>query len=463
MLGLILTVLLGAAQASLSAPASQRLVEASLREGRAFEALTELCHVAPHRLAGSAGLTRAEDWAVAWLRDRGLENVRKEPVRVPRWVRGPARLAVASPASAQGTYLPLLALGGSVATPPAGLRAPLVIVTSFEELRGLGERARGTIVLFNRPMDPTLADPFAAYGAAVEQRSRGAVEAARAGAVAALVRSMTLALDDHPHTGALRYEPDVPRIPAAAISTRAAARLVEAARGGARLELELQLECRDEGEVEAHNVIAEITGRERPGEIVVVGGHLDAWDVGQGAHDDGAGCVQAMETLRLVHSLGLRPRRTLRCVLWTNEENGLRGAVAYKDAHESELAGHVLAIESDRGGFAPRGFETNATGAAFQTLEGIVRQLAPYGAAFLRPGSGGADTGPLERAGTNVMQFVPDAARYFDYHHCGRDTLDAVHPRELALSAGVIAALAWSVAELELPLARPELPAAGSR
>lgn len=455
--------------------AVEKLVRTALAQGEAYASLQELCRAAPQRLSGSPGLATAEEWAQRRMRAIGLVNVRAEPCLVPRWVRGKvAKLAVAEPSSAGETFLPILALGGSIGTgrapsaPALGaggtVRGELVIVQSFEALRELGERARGKIVLFDRAMDPSEPDPFEAYGKAVDQRAQGAIEAAKVGAVAALVRSMTLRLDDLPHTGSMRYADDVPRIPAAAISTAGAERLAQLARTQARVVLTLELDCRSEADAPAHNIVGELTGSEKPDEIVVVGGHLDAWDIGQGAHDDGAGCVEALEALRLVRACGLTPRRTLRCVLWTNEENGLRGAFAYKDAHAAELEKHVLAIESDRGGFAPRGFETNATGAAWEALAGIAALLEPYGAGRLVRGGGGADTIPLERAGVNVASFLPDAARYFDVHHCARDTIESVHPRELELASGVLAAFVWSVADLDTTLSRPPpAPPAGDK
>jgi Zn-dependent M28 family amino/carboxypeptidase len=440
------------------ARAVELLMREALERGRSYALLQELCKDMPHRLAGSPGAEEAERWAARTMTSLGFANVRLEPCQVPRWERGTvARLEVAAPESARRTPLPILALGGSIATPKGGVRGELVAVTSFEELSALGERVRGKIVLFNRPMDPGEADPFAAYGKAVGQRGQGAIEAGRLGAVAALVRSMTLRLDDVPHTGAMRYDEAVPRIPAAAVSTAGAERLAHLLRAGP-VTLVLEMDPREHPDVTGHNVVGELVGRERPDEIVVVGGHLDAWDVGEGAHDDGAGCVQAIEALRLVQACGLVPRRTLRCVLWANEENGLRGARAYRDAHAKELEKHVLSLESDRGGFAPRGFETNATGKAWDELVRVAALLEPWGAGMLRRGGGGADTSPLEALGLNVMEFLPDATRYFDFHHCARDTVDQVHPRELALSTGAIAAMVFSVADLAEPLPRAAPP-----
>lgn len=446
------------------AEAVRRIVTEALARGQAYAKLIELCKDTPHRLSGSAELSNAEDWAQRTLVRDGLANVRAEACQVPRWERGQiARLDVVAPAEARDTRLSILALGGSVATPAGGIEGELVVVRDFDELRALGDRARGRIVLFNRPMDPAELDPFEAYGKAVDQRGQGAVEAAKAGALAAIVRSMTLRLDDVPHTGSMRYADGIARVPAAAVSTAGAERLAQLARTRPGARVKLELDCREFPDVTAHNVLAEIVGSEFPEQVIAIGGHLDCWDVGQGAHDDGAGCVQAMEALRLIQAAGLKPRRTLRCILWVNEENGLRGAVAYKDAHEKELAQHVLVIESDRGGFAPRGFETNAQGKAWDELRAISELLAPYGAGMLIRGGGGADTTPLERAGLNVMEFRPDPSRYFDFHHCARDTVDQVHPRELEFSAGVIAAMLWCVSEIDEPLARPPPPSSGAQ
>ncbi|MBI5362358.1 MAG: M20/M25/M40 family metallo-hydrolase [Planctomycetes bacterium] len=434
----------------------RRLMDEEVARGEAYSMLQELCTGLPHRLSGSEDAANAEAWALKRMRAAGLQNVRLEECTVPHWVRGRiARLGVVTPAEAKLAPLPILALGGSIATPPGGLRGRVVVVRSWDELKTRAAEARGAILLLDRPMDPTEHDPFEAYGKAVDQRGRGAVEGAKVGAKAVLVRSMTLRLDDFPHTGAMHYDDGVTKIPAAAISTAGAERLAALVRAHAAVEVELELDCKELPDVTAHNVVGEIVGRERPDEFVVVGGHLDAWDVGEGAHDDGAGCVQAIEALRLVRALGPVPRRSLRCVLWMNEENGLRGARAYKAAHAAELDRHVLTIESDRGGFAPRGFGTNAAGAAWDALAGIAALLAPGGAGTLEHGGGGADTSPLEAAGGNVMELLPDPARYFDYHPSARDTVDQVHPRELALGAGALASLAWCVAELPDALPRP--------
>lgn len=431
------------------------LLADALARGRSFDLLTGLCTAAPHRLAGSPGAERAVAWALRAMSECGLENVRAEPVMVPRWERGATeRLELVSADGSVERELAVLALGGSVGTPVSGITAEVVAVKSFDELRALGEGARGKIVLFDRPLDPALLDTFAAYGGAVDQRSRGAIEAARAGALAALVRSMTHARDDAPHTGAMGYADGVAKVPAAAVSTQAADLLSSRIAGGESVRVRLTMSCRTLDDVESANVVGEIVGRERPDEIVVVGGHLDAWDVGQGAHDDGAGCVHAIEALRLIKARGLRPRRTLRAVMFMNEENGTRGARAYFEAHAGEMERHMLALESDRGGFTPRGFTTDANADALAILREIAALLEAAGAGDVSPGWGGVDIAPMARAGVPLVGFLPDDERYFDFHHSANDVLAAVHPRELALGAGAIAGLVYVVADLPATLPR---------
>ncbi|MHC4859425.1 MAG: M20/M25/M40 family metallo-hydrolase, partial [Planctomycetota bacterium] len=363
---------------------------------------------------------------------------------------------------AAGDRLPILALGGSVATPKAGITAEVVEVKSFTELAKRAEEARGRIVLFNRPMDPTEFAPGKAYGKAVDQRVVGAIEAAKAGAVAALVRSMTTRIDDVPHTGGMRYEDGVERIPAAAVSTRGADRIAALLAAGKKVSLHLRLDCRTLEDEPSHNVVGELRGSERPEEILVVGAHLDSWDVGQGAHDDGAGCCQAIEAARLLGALDLRPRRTIRVVLFMNEENGLRGGRAYAADHAKELPRHVLALESDRGGFTPRGFTTNANPAAMKVLGGIGALLAEMGADKMLPGGGGADISPMGKAGVVLVGYLPDTQRYFDYHHTEIDTIDKVSERELELGTAAIASLLYAVADREETLPRNPVKEPGS-
>jgi acetylornithine deacetylase/succinyl-diaminopimelate desuccinylase-like protein len=433
-----------------------RILATSLAEGKAYATLRELCQVAPHRLSGSEGAERAVRWAKEVMSRAGLESVRLEPCTVPKWERGKvASLVVVEPAESRSTWLPVVALGGSVATPPLGIEAGVLEVRSFEELAEKGETARGKIVFFDRPMDPKVLDPFEAYGGAVEQRGRGAIEAAKHGGVAAIVRSMSLAVDDAPHTGAMHYEDGTARVPSAAVSTAGAERLSALLRAQPDLRLRLRLDCAGRGEAPSSNVVGEIRGAKLPDEIVLVGAHLDGWDVGQGAHDDGSGCAQVLEAMRLLRALDLRPARTIRAILFMNEENGLRGARAYGEAHRDEAARHVLAIETDRGGFAPCGFSTDATGDALGALRAIAARLDAAGASSVRAGGGGADVSVLHQDGVPLMELLTEPSRYFDVHHSERDTLDAVHPRELELDAAVLAAMAFGAADAGPAISRP--------
>jgi hypothetical protein len=435
------------------AAAVEHLVDSALTSGQAYRMLTGLCTRAPHRLAGSTGAAAAVEWARQEMERLGFDKVRLEPCTVPHWERGEvAELTLL--ADGGGRALPILALGGSVATPAKGIEAEVIEVRDFEELRALGEAARGRIVFFNRPMDPAELDAFRAYGGAVDQRSRGAVEAAKAGALAAIVRSMTMRLDDFPHTGAMHYEEGVEQVPGVAVSTLGAERLSEQIARGGPVRVRLRLDCKTYPDAPSFNVVGELVGSEHPEQVLVVGGHLDAWDVGQGAHDDGAGCVQALEALRLIRAAGLKPRRTIRAVMFMNEENGLRGGSAYYAAHLEQMDQHVLALESDRGGFTPRGFTSDAGPEAMAVLREVAALLKPIGIADVFPGGGGVDISPMRASGVPQVGYLPDGQRYFDFHHSERDVLEAVHPRELQLGAAAMAALLYVVADLPETLPR---------
>ncbi len=431
---------------------ADRIVAEALVAGRAYESLAELCRVAPHRLAGSAGSEAAISWAQRTMAAEGLERVRLEACFVTRWDRGEVeRLTITSPPQFAGTELPILALGGSVATPPGGVEGEVLVVRSLEEL---DETARGKVVLFDRPMDEARVSTFSAYGGAVDQRVHGAARAAEYGAVASVTRSMTTRRDDVPHTGTMRYAEGGDRIPAVCVSTNGADRIAALVAGGAQVRVRLELDCERLADAPSWNVIGELLGSELPDEVIVLGAHLDAWDVGHGAHDDGAGCVQVIEAVRLLKFLGLRPRRTIRCVLFMNEEYGLSGALAYYEAHRAEMPQHVMALESDSGGFTPRGFTTDGNPEALEILRAAAALLAGTGAETVERGGGGADIGPMAASGVPLVGYRVDTQRYFDLHHSPEDTIDKVHERELHLGAAAIAVLAWVVADLPERLPR---------
>jgi hypothetical protein len=444
---------LGAAPSAWTQAATpEQLVARALADNRAHAMLSELLAVAPKRLAGSPGMDRARAWAVATMQAVGLQKVRVEEVQVPRWVRGEVASLRASLPDGERGY-DVVALGGSIGTPADGISADVLEVKSFEELRARATEAKGKIVFFNRAMPRALRNTFLAYRDAVPQRGQGAIEASKVGAVAAIVRSMTTALDDYPHTGALHYEANVGKIPAAAISTNGAQALAAALASDPSLRLTLRLDCATHEDVACGNVVGEITGAERPDEIVLCGAHLDAWDIGDGAHDDGAGVVHCLEAARLLLVHKVRPARTLRFVLFANEENGLRGGRGYAAAHEGEMARHVAAFETDSGGFEPKGFSTTLDEKARAALVSHLDPLRALGFGALIEGGGGADISVLQPFGVPLFGLVVADHRYFDFHHSARDTLDAVHERELALGAAAVAAF---MAVLADPAALPE-------
>jgi carboxypeptidase Q len=357
---------------------------------------------------------------------------------VPRWVRGRERLDVLEPGPRS---LPMLGLGGSIATPPSGIDAEILVVDSFDTLDRRAREARGRIVVFDVP--------YTNYGETVRYRMTGASRAARLGAVAMLVRSVGPIGLRTPHTGALAYSEGQPRIPAAAISAEDASMLSRMQARGTRVRLRLMMEAADQGEAPSANVIAELRGRELPNELVVVGGHLDSWDVGAGASDDGAGCIIAWEALRLMKQAGLRPRRSVRLVLFTNEENGLRGGAAYLERHRGELGQHVLMVEADMGAFAPFALGFSGPNVARARMEAIATLVRPLGIDRLGPAGGGADIGPAaEAGGIPSLSIAGDPGRYFTIHHTPADTIERIDPQELARASAIIAVITYAAAEL---------------
>ncbi|MFY9342811.1 MAG: M20/M25/M40 family metallo-hydrolase [Planctomycetota bacterium] len=421
------------------------LVERALGDNRAIGLLRELVQAAPKRLSGSRGGAAAVGWSLTAMQQLGLQNVRAEACLVPCWLRGVETAELLGP---QPAPLRVTALGGSIATPGDGVEAEVIEVRSFAQLQELGAAARGKIVFFNRPMPRALRRPGQAYSEAVPQRSNGAIEAGKVGAVAALVRSMTTAIDGFPHTGAMNYDATVPKVPAAAIAT-VDAELLAAALANGPARVRLRLGCMTAPDAPGANVVGELVGSERPDEIVLIGAHLDAWDLGEGAHDDGAGVAHCLEALRLLRACGIQPRRTIRVVLFANEENGLRGATAYAEAHAAELARHVAAIETDAGGFSPIGFACSLRDEDAAAVKALFAPLQEIGAGTFLPGAGagGADLAPLHAAGVPCFALWVDGQKYFDYHHTAADVLAAVNERELALGAAVVAFAASVLAD----------------
>lgn len=424
---------------------AEMFARAGLEKQYAFEMLKSLTQFG-HRFSGTQGYDKAVQWAEQKLKEVGADSVWLQPVMVPRWVRGNKETATAI-VGKKRTELSVCALGGSVATPKDGITAEIVEVKSLAETKQLGERAKGKIIFYNRPFDRTKVNPFEAYGGAVDQRGRGAIEAAKVGAVAVLVRSMTNAIYKVPHTGAMRYADTVAKIPAAAISTMDAELLSSELQKGNKVTVTLMLECKTLPDVQSYSVIGEIKGSEYPNEIILIGGHLDSWDKGTGAHDDGSGVVQCIEVLRLMKELQLRPKRTVRCVLFANEENGLRGARTYAKNIDTTKEEHIVAIESDAGGFSPRGFGVESDSVRFLKVAACAPLLETIGADRIKMGGGGADISVLEKFGTVLIGLNPEPQRYFDYHHTDIDTIDKVHPRELQLGAIAIAILTWALAQ----------------
>lgn len=418
----------------------RRLYDAALVDSPMYAQLRELTERFPGRLAGTPAGREAEAWAAQILRDMGCDRTELQPVMVPHWERGAPESVYALTSSGRSIALAATALGGSVPTPPAGLRARVVELHGLDELPSAD--VRGKIVFFNGAMDPRHINPGQAYAEAGKQRNQGPAEAARQGAVGVLVRSLTQKTDDVPHTGNTTYLPEMPRIPAAALSLVAADTLSGLLRSDPALEVSLTINSSWHEDRPAANVIGEIRGMEFPDKIILVGGHLDSWDIAPGAQDDGAGVVQSIEVLRLLRAAGHRPRHTIRCVLFANEENGLRGALEYARLAAARQETHVLALETDGGAGGAVGFNLgNTAGDAHLKAARFQPLFAPYGVFVFQAGRGGADVGPLMAKGVTVAGLLPNPQRYFDIHHTREDTFDKVNRRELELGAAAMAAL----------------------
>ena len=421
-----------------------KLIAAATADQFAWDRLAELTDTFGQRLSGSDNLNRAIAWAVETMKRDGLDNVHTERVMIPRWVRGNESLEIINPPH---HVIPMLGLGGSIATPEAGIEADVMVVSSGDELSKRAAEAKGKIVLFNVP--------YTNYGETVAYRSGGASMAARHGAVAMLVRAVGPMGHRTPHTGNMTYAPDVARIPAAAIPVEDAQRIQRLVSRGVPVRVRLKMEAKFDADVESFNVVGELRGTEKPAEIVLVGCHFDSWDPGTGASDDAVGCIVTWEAARLMKKLNLKPRRTVRVVLFTNEENGLRGGNAYRDAHAEEAAHHVFALESDSGVFAPARLGFSGSEAARKIISEIATLLTPIGMQEVVPGGGGADIGPIATLGkVPMMAYAGDPTRYFTIHHTPADTIDRIDPQEVSKAAASIAAMVYVIADM--PQALPK-------
>ncbi len=430
----------------------ERIIEAALADSAAYDRLAYMGDMFGHRLSGSQSLEDAIDWILDEMNADGLDNVRGQPVLVPKWVRGQESATLVSP---REESLTMLGLGGSIGTPTSGITAEVLVVRSFEDLAARAVDAQGKIVVFNVP--------FTTYGETVQYRVNGAVEASRAGAVASLIRSVGPFGMQTPHTGTMRYADDVEPIPHAALTIEGVELLQRLVNRGEHPIVTLNMEARFEEDVLSRNVIGELRGSELPDEVVVLGGHIDSWDVGTGMMDDGGGCIVAWEAVRLLRDLGLQPRRTIRAVMWTNEENGLRGATTYFDSVmvAGQLENHALAIESDGGVFAPVGFGFGGSDEAFSMLTPVAELLDPIltdsvrGERGITRGGGGADIGPLMRAGVPGMGLNTAGDRYFWYHHTPSDTIEVLTPDGVQRCVAAMAIMAYVVADMpgRLPFA----------
>lgn len=424
----------------------RKLYTTSLTQGKSYEWLDYLSNEIGGRLSGSLEAENAVKYTEEQLKELGLDKVWLQPVMVPKWTRGFPEYAYIQTASGEKTPADICALGGSVPTPNLGITAEVIEVKGLDELAALGkEKLSGKIVFFNRPMDASLISTFNAYSGAVDQRSRGAAEATKYGAVGVIVRSMNLRQDDLPHAGAMNYgdTPSNKKIPAAAISTNGADYLSKLLSLQPDLKFYFKMNCKTWDDVQSYNVIGEITGSEQPKEYLVVGGHLDSWDLADGAQDDGAGVVQSMEVLRLFKKIGYKPKHTIRAVLFMNEENGLRGGKKYAEEAKRKGEKHLFALESDAGGFTPRGFTFQTDDANFKKAQSWEPLFKPYLIHYFEKGHSGSDIGPLEGNIDVLAGLQPDSQRYFDYHHAANDVFENVSKRELELGAATMASLVY--------------------
>ena len=419
------------------------IIEKSMSDTEGFERLAEMCDTFGPRFSGTANLENAIDWILDEMKKDGLDNVHGEDVMVPKWTRGNEYAQMISPWEKE---LHMLSLGGTIATGPKGVTGEIIVVNNFDELKKRSREANGKIVLFNVPFD--------GYGKTVQYRTQGAIAAAKAGAIASLVRSVGPYSMNTPHTGNSQYNDGVKKIPHVAITVEDAAMIGRMVSRGQKVKVKLYTEGKMEPDSRSRNVVAEIKGSEYPNEVIVMGGHIDSWDVGQGAMDDGGGCVAAWQAAKIIKDLGLRPKRTIRVVMWTNEENGLRGGNAYRDAHIDELEDHVLAMESDAGVFKPKGFGFTGPDESLSILQDIGTLLSSIESGTITKGGGGADIGPIMREGVPGMGLNVDGSKYFWYHHTNADTWDKLDQDEFNRCIATMAVMAYVVADMDMKLPR---------
>ena len=422
---------------------SLKIISKSLTDSTAYNRLGYMCDTFGPRLSGSKNLENAINWILKEMKNDGLDNVRGEKVAVPTWIRGKESVTLLSPFKKE---LSMLGLGGSIATPRGGLKAEVIVVNDWDELESRSNEVPGKIVLFNAP--------FTSYGETVAYRYSGASAAAKHGAVASLIRSIGPWSMNTPHTGVMAYNDDVQKTPHAALTMEDAMMLSRIHDRGNKIVVKLDMNARMVADRWSRNVLGEIKGSMYPDEVVVVGGHIDSWDVGQGAHDDGGACIASWEAIRLIKELGLKPKRTIRCVMWTNEENGGKGNKGYRDMHMDEMDKHVLAIESDGGVFSPKGFGFSGNDSARKIVEEIHALMKPIGANTISEGGRAADVAPLNDEGVPVMSLKVEGSKYFWYHHTNADTFDKVDFNEFNRCVAAIAIMAYVVADLDEPLPR---------
>ncbi|MEJ5306459.1 MAG: M20/M25/M40 family metallo-hydrolase [Ignavibacteria bacterium] len=425
---------------------SKKIVRSALIERKGYQWLEELCKIGP-RLPGSENSYKAIQWAKQKMEEAGFDSVWLQPVMAPHWVRGNFEEAkIFKSKRFKSRKLSITALGGSVGTDKNGITGEIIIVNNFEELKSKSELVKGRIVFYNRPLDYGEVEPFAGYGGAVNQRSLGAIEAAKYGAIGVIVRSITTKHDNVPHTGVMNYVDSLPKIPAVAIGYQDADFLADAVLNEPDLQVNIKLSCKKLPDVMSYNVIGEIRGNEFPNEIIVVGGHFDSWDKGCGAHDDGAGCVQSMEVLDIFKRLNIKPKRTIRCVLFIDEEQSQTGAKEYAKFSQESNQKHLAAIEADRGAFTPRGFYADTDSSTLNYLQSFLPYLSLAKIDWIRKGGSGVDVSKIKNTKA-LFGYVPDSQRYMDVHHSDNDTFDTVHPREFELGSAAMAIMCLLLSE----------------